>query len=123
MYKFYICPHCGNIVTMAKDAGVPVMCCGQKMQELVAGTVEASLEKHVPIYTIENGVINVMVGEIEHPMIPEHFIEFIAVETNKDLKMTRLTDLDNPEANFAILPDETVVAVYAYCNLHGLWKA
>jgi superoxide reductase len=64
-----------------------------------------------------------MVGEIEHPMIPEHFIEFIAVETNKDLKMTRLTDLDNPEANFAILPDETVEAVYAYCNLHGLWKA
>lgn len=123
MYKFYICPHCGNIVTMAKDAGVPVMCCGQKMQELVAGTVEASLEKHVPIYTVENGVINVMVGEIEHPMIPEHFIEFIAVETNKDLKMTRLTDLDNPEANFAILPDETVEAVYAYCNLHGLWKA
>ena len=123
MYKFYICPHCGNIVTMAKDAGVPVMCCGQKMQELVAGTVEASLEKHVPIYTIENGVINVMVGELEHPMIPEHFIEFIAVETNKDLKMTRLTDLDNPEASFAILPDETVVAVYAYCNLHGLWKA
>ena len=123
MYKFYICPHCGNIVTMAKDAGVPVMCCGQKMQELVAGTVEASLEKHVPIYTVENGVINVMVGEIEHPMIPEHFIEFIAVETNKDLKMTRLTDLDNPEANFAILPDENIVAVYAYCNLHGLWKA
>ena len=123
MYKFYICPHCGNIVTMAKDAGVPVMCCGQKMQELVAGTVEASLEKHVPIYTVENGVINVMVGEIEHPMIPEHFIEFIAVETNKDLKMKRLTDLDNPEANFAILPDETVEAVYAYCNLHGLWKA
>ena len=123
MYKFYICPHCGNIVTMAKDAGVPVMCCGQKMQELVAGTVEASLEKHVPIYTVENGVINVMVGEIEHPMIPEHFIEFIAVETNKDLKMTRLTDLDDPEANFAILPDETVEAVYAYCNLHGLWKA
>lgn len=123
MYKFYICPHCGNIVTMAKDSGVPVMCCGQKMQELVAGTVEASLEKHVPIYTVENGVINVMVGEIEHPMIPEHFIEFIAVETNKNLKMTRLTDLDDPEANFAILPDETVEAVYAYCNLHGLWKA
>lgn len=123
MYKFYICPHCGNIVTMAKDAGVPVMCCGQKMQELVAGTTDAAVEKHVPIYTIDNGVVSVMVGEIEHPMIPEHFIEWIAVETDKGLKLTRLTDLDNPEAKFAILPDENIVAVYAYCNLHGLWKA
>lgn len=123
MFKFYICPHCGNIVTKAKDAGVPVMCCGQKMEELVAGTTDAAVEKHVPIYTIDNGVVSVMVGEIEHPMIPEHFIEWVAVETDKGLKLTRLTDLDNPEAKFAILPDENIVAVYAYCNLHGLWKA
>ena len=122
-HKFYICKHCGKIITEMKESPVPVMCCGQKMEELVAGTTDAAVEKHVPIYSVRNGVVTVMVGEIEHPMIPEHFIEWVAVETNKGFKVAHLTDEDNPEAVFAILEDEMIEAVYAYCNLHGLWKA
>ena len=120
--KFYVCSHCGNIIAFVKDAGVPVMCCGEKMKELVPGTVEASGEKHIPVYTVENGVVTVNVGSVDHPMLPEHYIEWISLETNLGNQRKCLSPGDKPQARFALLPGEEVVAAYAYCNLHSLWR-
>ena len=75
--RFFICKHCGNIIAMVKDTGVPVVCCGEKMHELIPGTTDASMEKHVPVYTVEGSTVHVKVGEAEHPMLSEHYIEWI----------------------------------------------
>ena len=120
--KFYVCEHCGNIVEVVKDAGVPIVCCGQKMTELVAGTTDAAVEKHVPVYEVTDGRVSVKVGEVEHPMVEAHYIEWVSLRTNKGTQMKKLSPEQKPEVVFAICEDETVEAVYAYCNLHGLWK-
>ena len=107
--KFYKCEHCGNVVIKVVDSGVPLVCCGEKMKELVANTVDASQEKHVPVVTrVDDCSIKVEVGSVPHPMTPEHHIAFIYVETENGGVRIDLTD--KPEA------------VYEYCNLHGLWK-
>ena len=121
--KFYICEHCGNMIAMVKDKGVPVMCCGQKMKEIVPGTTDASAEKHVPVYEIKDNKVYVTVGAAEHPMLPAHYIEWIAVQTNAGNQRKALKPGEPPKAVFALLENETVEAVYAYCNLHSLWKA
>ena len=120
--KFYICEHCGNIVGMINDAGVPLMCCGQKMTKLEAGVVEASHEKHIPVVTKEDGFIKVEIGSIAHPMAPEHHIAWVYLQTDRGGQRKCLEVGADPVVKFAI-KDETPVAVYAYCNLHGLWKA
>ena len=120
--KFYVCSHCGNIIAFVKNTGVPVMCCGQKMQELVAGTTEAAVEKHIPVYTVEDNVVHVTVGSTEHPMLPEHYIEWISLQTDRGNQRKVLNPGEPPKADFALLPGETVEAVFAYCNLHSLWK-
>ncbi len=121
--KLFRCEHCGNIVEMINESGVPVVCCGENMKELVPGTVDASLEKHVPVYTVENGHVNVKIGAVEHPMIPEHYIQWIAVETQKGIHRKYLTPSEAPEACFCLDEGEDIIAVYEYCNIHGLWKA
>ncbi|HIT77587.1 MAG TPA: desulfoferrodoxin [Candidatus Limihabitans stercoravium] len=121
--RFFICEHCGNIIAMVKDKGVPVFCCGQKMTELVAGTVEASAEKHIPVYKVEGNKVHVTVGSVEHPMLEAHFIEWISLETKQGNQRKVLEPGQKPEACFAMCEGDEVVAVYAYCNLHGLWKA
>ena len=118
--KFYICEHCGNIIEKIDDAGVPVMCCGQKMAELVPNTVEASGEKHIPVVSVEDGIVNVNVGSVDHPMAEEHFLEWVYVETEKGGQRKSLKPGENPNVKFWI-GDDKPVAVYAYCNLHGLW--
>lgn len=120
MKKFYICRHCGNLVEMVRDAGVPLVCCGQKMEVLVPNTVEASGEKHVPAVTAEEGAFHVNIGSVDHPMAPEHYIEWIYVQTDKGGHRQYLTPGSAPSVTFA-LGDEKPLAVYAYCNLHGLW--
>lgn len=120
--KFYVCEHCGNLVKVIKDSGVPMMCCGQKMTELTAGTTDASVEKHVPVYEVNGGKVCVKVGEAEHPMVEAHYIEWILLQTNEGTQMKHLAPGQQPEVVFAICEGETVEAVYAYCNLHGLWK-
>ncbi len=120
--KFYICEHCGNIVAYVKDAGVAIMCCGEKMKELVPGTVEASKEKHIPVYSVENNIVTVKVGEVEHPMLDMHYIEWVSIQTNKGNQRKVLKPGEKCEVQFALLDGETVEAVYAYCNIHGLWK-
>ena len=107
--KFYKCSHCGNVVEKVVDSKVPVFCCGQKMEELVPNTVEASGEKHIPVVTdLGDGRLKIEVGSVHHPMLEEHHIAFVYVETeNGGIRVN--------------LKDEPV-AVYEYCNLHGLWK-
>lgn len=121
--KFYICEHCGNIITKVEDSKVPVMCCGQKMTELVPGTVDAAVEKHVPVYKVEGNIVSVTVGEVEHPMIEQHYIKWIALVTKEGVQIKYLEPEQKPAASFAITEGDEVEAVYAYCNLHGLWKA
>ena len=121
--KFYICEHCGKMVALVKESGVPVMCCGQKMTEIIPGTTDAAVEKHVPVYTVENNIVHVKVGEVEHPMTPEHFIEWVSIQTNQGNQRKALKPGDQPEIFFALCDGDEVEAVYAYCNLHGLWKA
>ena len=119
--KFYICEHCGNVIEKVEDHGVPVMCCGQKMAELVPGVVEASHEKHIPVAVVEGDRVKVSVGSIAHPMAEEHSILWVALESDRGLYRKHLEVGAAPEAVFA-LADEKPIAVYAYCNLHGLWK-
>ena len=120
--KFYICEHCGNIIAKVKDAGVPVMCCGQKMTELVPGTVDAAVEKHVPEYTVDGNKVVVKVGAVEHPMTEEHLIEWVSLQTKQGNQRKALAAGAAPEVCFRICDGDEVEAVYAYCNLHGLWK-
>ena len=119
--KFYQCAHCKNIIVYAYNKGVPVFCCGEKMKELVAGAVDAAKEKHVPVAVREGNLVKVAIGEIAHPMSEEHHIAFIALETNKGFQKIDLAHDEKAEAVFALGPGEEPVAVYEYCNLHGLW--
>lgn len=121
--KYFICEHCGNIVTMVQDKGVPVFCCGQKMTPLVPGTVEAAHEKHIPVYTVEGNTVHVKVGSVDHPMLEEHFITWISLQTRQGSQIKYLKPGEAPAADFAQTEGDAVEAVYAYCNLHGLWKA
>jgi superoxide reductase len=118
--KFYICRHCGNLIAMVHDSGVPVVCCGEKMEALEPNTVEASGEKHLPSVAVEDGVLRVNVGSVDHPMIPEHLIQWICLQTEKGVQGRALKPGDAPAAAFP-LGEDKAVAVYAYCNLHGLW--
>ena len=120
--KFFICEHCGNIIAMVKNTGVPVMCCGQKMTELVPGTTDAAVEKHVPSYVVEGNKVIVTVGEVEHPMVEEHFIEWVSIQTKQGNQRKALKPGEAPKICFSICEGDEVEAVYAYCNLHGLWK-
>lgn len=118
--KFYKCNHCGNVIEKLVDSGVPVVCCGQKMEELVPNTVEASNEKHIPEVTVlEDGRLKIEVGSVLHPMLPAHHIAFIYVETERGGIKVNLKD--EPVA-IVHVGDDKPVAVYEYCNLHGLWK-
>ena len=90
------------------------------MKELVPNTTDAAQEKHVPVVTRENNRITVTVGSVEHPMTPEHYIEFIVLETANGFRVANLNPGDKPSVDF--YEDEPVIAVYEYCNLHGLWK-
>ena len=121
--KFYVCEHCGNIITFVKSSGVPVMCCGQKMTEIVPGTTDAAVEKHVPVVKAEGSQVTVTVGAVEHPMLPEHFIEWIVLETRQGSQIKHLKPGEKPQAVFALAEGDQAVAAYAYCNLHGRWKA
>ena len=121
--KFFICRHCGNIIAMVQDSGAPVSCCGEKMTELIAGTTDGAREKHVPVYTVKDGVVDVVVGDVEHPMLEKHYIQWIAIQTKQGMQRKVLAPGEAPKARFALTPDDELISVYEYCNLHGLWKA
>ena len=119
--KFYICKHCGNIVGLIHNAGVPLVCCGEKMSELVPNTTEAATEKHLPVVEMDGNIVKVSVGSVEHPSTEEHYIAGVYLETAHGGQRKAIKPGDKPEVSFALQDDE-LIAVYAYCNLHGLWK-
>lgn len=119
--KFFICKHCGNLIGLIDNKGVPMVCCGEKMTELIPNTAEASVEKHLPVVTVLGNKIEVEIGSIPHPMEEAHYIDFIYVETVHGGQRKCLKVGDTPKAVFS-LEDDEAIAVYAYCNLHGLWK-
>lgn len=119
---FYQCAHCGQIIAIVKKTGVPVICCGEKMKEIIPSSTDASVEKHVPVIEISGNIVTVTVGSVEHPMTENHYIEWIAVQTKNGNQRKVLTPSDPPKARFALLEGDEVEEVYAYCNLHGLWK-
>ena len=121
--KFYICETCGKIVAIVRDTKVPLMCCGSKMKELIPGTTEASTEKHIPVYTVEGNIVTVTVGSVEHPMVEEHYIQWVSLQTKQGNQRKVLQPGNAPKVCFAICEGDEVEAVYAYCNLHSLWKA
>lgn len=119
---FYICAHCGNLVEMIHDSGVPMVCCSQPMEKLEAGVVEASQEKHIPVVTVRGNIVTVAVGVVEHPMAEEHSILWVSLQTDKGVQRKRLEVGKVPLVSFTLV-DEKPIAAYAYCNLHGLWRA
>ena len=121
--KFFICKSCRNIVTPVNDNGAQITCCGDKMTELIPGAVNASREAHVPVWNVKGCLLHVKVGAKEHPMLPDHYIEWIAVQTKRGLLLRRLCPSEKPEARFALCAGDEVEAVFAYCNIHGLWKS
>ena len=121
--KFYKCAHCGNIIAYIHDSGVRVSCCGEEMKELLPNTTDAAGEKHVPVITAEGQTVTVRVGSVTHPMLDAHYIEWIMLETKRGRQRRALKPGEEPEAVFALVPGDEVVAADEYCNLHGLWKA
>lgn len=119
--KFYICPHCRNIAQMVYDTDIPLYCCGDKMNELIPGAVEASKEKHIPAVQVTGDMVQVNVGSVDHPMESVHYIEWVQLDTDKGSYRRFLQAGDAPQVSFR-LSGEVTQTVYAYCNLHGLWK-
>ena len=119
--KFFICKHCGNLLGLIENKGVPMICCGEEMQELIPNTVEASNEKHLPSVSVSGNQVDVKVGSIPHPMEEAHYICFVYVETEKGGQRKCMELGEEPKASFSFTDDKPL-SVYAYCNLHGLWK-
>lgn len=121
--KFYKCEKCGNIVVKLYDAGAPLSCCGEKMVELTANTVDAAKEKHVPAIEVDGNTVTVKVGEVEHPMAEDHYITFIYLHTTKGTQCARLQPGNEPKAVFTLSEGAEALEAYEYCNKHGLWMA
>ena len=120
--KFFICKHCKNLVGMIKDAGVSMICCGEIMTQLIPNVVEAATEKHIPVVTTEGNTVTVTIGSIAHPMLEEHHIAWVYLQTEKGGQRKTLSIGQEPKVTF-LLDDDKAVTAFAYCNLHGLWKA
>ncbi|MDO4804097.1 MAG: desulfoferrodoxin family protein [Lachnospiraceae bacterium] len=121
--KFYRCALCGQIVAIVKKTGSPLICCGQEMEEIIPGTTDAAVEKHVPVYEVKDNKVVVKVGSAAHPMVPEHYIEWVSLQTTSGNQRKVLNPGDEPQVCFSICEGDEIEAVYAYCNLHSLWKA
>lgn len=119
--KFYQCPVCKKIITVMSNNETATVCCTKEMTELIGNTTEASVEKHIPVVDVIGNVVKVQIGSLPHPMLEEHYIEWICLETEKGNQIKRLLPGEEPVAEFVMAKDKAV-AVYAYCNLHGLWK-
>ena len=122
--KFYKCKHCGKIIAIVDgECSCPTICCGEEMEELVPNTQDGAFEKHIPVYEVKDNKVFVKVGSVAHPMLDAHYIKWIVLVTDKGNQRKLLNPGYAPEATFALLPDEKVISVLEYCNLHGLYKA
>ena len=120
--RFFRCKHCGKIVALVKDVPVPTICCGEAMEELLANTQDGAYEKHIPVVSQEGSIVTVRVGEVNHPMLDAHYIEWIMIQTNFGNQRKVLRPGDEPVAQFALLDGEEVLKALEYCNLHGLYS-
>lgn len=121
--KFYYCTVCGNIVEKVKDSGNDLECCSRTMEEMKAGTSDGKIEFHVPSYTVKDNIVEVSVGEKPHPMEKDHYIQWVELVTNKGMARKCLKPGDEPKVRFHLCDGEKVCGVFAYCNLHKLWRA
>ena len=121
--RFFVCEHCGNRIAMIHQSGPAVQCCGEKMKEIIPGTSDGAEEKHLPVWDVQNGKVTVTVGEVEHPMTPEHYIEWVCLETEDGLQYKGLQPNMAPRVSFSLSENDQIKAVYAFCNKHSLWKA
>lgn len=121
-FILYRCEICGKIIAVIRNSPAPTICCGQKMTLLEAGTTDASVEKHVPVVDVKDDIVFVKVGEEVHPMNPNHYIQWILLETEDGIQIKNLQADEKPSTCFVIRIGEKVKVVYAYCNIHGLWK-
>ena len=121
--RFFKCNKCGKIIALVNDKPCPTMCCNEEMQEMIPNTVDAAQEKHIPVYKVNGDVVEVTVGEVIHPMTEEHLIEWVSMETEQGNQRKLLKAGQEPKVCFALCKGDKVKSVYAYCNLHGLWKA
>ena len=119
--RFFKCNKCEEVIVKLIDKDAKLSCCGEEMKEILANTVDASLEKHMPVVNVNNGFVEVKVGSVLHPMEEAHYINFIAVETENGYSVVTLTPNQSPEAKIYVGKNK-VIAVYEYCSLHGLWK-
>ena len=122
MVQMYKCDRCGNIFIVGYNAGPTPVCCGQPMRLITANTEEAAFEKHIPVVTVDGDSVEIMVGEVPHPMTEPHYIASIMLETDRSLLIKYNRPTDEPKTTFIVPPGEKPVAAYEYCNLHGLWK-
>ena len=120
--KYYLCGRCGNLVTKIIEKPCTPMCCGEPMTELVPNSTEAAVEKHMPVVELSGNTVIVKVAEVEHPMLEEHSIQFIALETKQGVQIKKLAPGEAPCAAFALAEGDEAVAALEYCNLYGLWK-
>ncbi len=121
--NIFKCEKCGSMVIKINDAACTPVCCGDPMTALVPGTSDGAHEKHVPVVEVSGSKVTVKVGEVEHPMMDNHYIQYIWLETDKGFMQKSLTPSDKPVAEFVLADGEKAVAAYEFCNLHGLWKA
>lgn len=119
--KFLKCRHCGKIIAVVNERNVPTICCGEPMSEMIPNTSDGAFEKHVPVYEVKDNVVTVTVGEVKHPMMENHYIEWIAIETNFGNQRKVLKPGEEPVVKFALLEGEKVIRVVEHCNLHGLY--
>ena len=119
---FYRCRHCGNVARKDYDKGPKLVCCGEEMVLMKANTQDEAQEKHVPVVKFDGNRLTVNVGSVDHPMVAEHHIAFIYVETKNGGLRVDLPVNAKPHATFTIDANDKAIAVYEYCNLHGLWK-
>lgn len=119
--KFFKCRHCGKIIAVVNERNVPTICCGEPMSEMIPNTSDGAFEKHIPVYEVKDNVVTVTVGEVKHPMMENHYIEWIAIETNFGNQRKVLKPGEEPVVKFALLEGEKVIRVVEHCNLHGLY--
>jgi len=117
--NFYRCPICGNVIELIEGDINHMMCCGKKMELMVANTQDAAVEKHVPVYEKVEDEIVVKVGEVDHPMEKDHYIMWVAQVSDNQVSRVTLYPEQGISVRFKYIPNSTI---YAYCNKHGLWK-
>jgi len=121
--QFYKCEICGNVIIKLHDSGIIPHCCSRIMTKLIPDNLDGSLEKHIPVWKLSGNNIEIRIGEKEHPMETDHYIEWIFLKTNIGFHSKFLSSNCNPEACFKLCPGERPEYIYCYCNLHGIWKS